>query len=448
MKFFKFGLLFFSLVWKICLIQIMMVVIVLGVLVLVYGDCSVVYIDWNLSQILVDVIQVYDDVLCVDWVVVNVVSCDCLVGFWFVVVDEQGWCLIYGIVLLVYWLLVQQFQYIEFIDVCICICGDEFVVWVMVGEYGDDCVYVMMGGMLQYGLWWQMLVVMCYFGGWIVGLLIVIMLVVVFWVIYCLLCGVNCVVVQVVVIQVIECGIGLDMCVVLVEIYLLVDVFNVVVWWIGESYDVQDCFLVGVVYELCMLIVILVMCIVNLFVGVECVCLQLDLSWLGNIIEQLLDLQCLDYYVSQLQWVDLVVLIGDVVGDVVLLVVDVGYVFLVDVLLKLVWVCGDLYVLYCVVVSLVQNVIVYGGGCGIIEIVLDFVVELCVSDDGFGVLLVECELIFELFYWLCFSGSGSGLGLYLVCEIVYCYGGIIVVVEVVIGGVWFCMWLLLDSVLL
>lgn len=50
---------------------------------------------------------------------------------------------------------------------------------------------------------------------------------------------------------------------------------------------------------------------------------------------------------------DLVVLIGDVVGDVVLLVVDVGYVFLVDVLLKLVWVCGDLYVLYCVVVSLV-----------------------------------------------------------------------------------------------
>lgn len=90
----------------------------------------------------------------------------------------------------------------------------------------------------------------------------------------------------------------------------------------------------------------------------------------------------------------------------------------------------------------------YGGGCGIIEIVLDFVVELCVSDDGFGVLLVECELIFELFYWLCFSGSGSGLGLYLVCEIVYCYGGIIVVVEVVIGGVWFCMWLLLDSVLL
>lgn len=35
-----------------------------------------------------------------------------------------------------------------------------------------------------------------------------------------------------------------------------------------------------------------------------------------------------------------------------------------------------------------------------------------------GILVGDCEVIFELFYCLCVVGSGSGLGLYLVKEIV------------------------------
>lgn len=66
--------------------------------------------------------------------------------------------------------------------------------------------------------------------------------------------------------------------------------------------------------------------------------------------------------------------------DLVLLVVGVGYGFEVDVLELLVWIYGDSLVLGWVIVNLVYNVIVYGGGCGIICVWLDMCGLLEVSD--------------------------------------------------------------------
>lgn len=447
MKFLKPGSLSFSLAWKICLIQITMVAIALGALVLAYGDRSAAYIDWNLSQTLADAIQVHDDALRVDWVAVNAVSRDRPAGFWFVAADEQGRRLTHGTVPPVYRSLVQQLQHIEPTDVRTRTRGDELAVRVMVGEHGDDRVHVMMGGMPQHGLWRQMLVVMRYLGGWIAGPLIVITLVAAPWVIHRSLRGVNRVAAQAAAIQVTERGTGLDTRAVPAEIYPLVDAFNAAVRRIGESYDAQDRFLAGAAHELRMPIAILATRIANLPAGAERARLQLDLSRLGNITEQLLDLQRLDHHASQSQRVDLAALTGDVAGDVAPLVVDAGYAFSVDAPSKPVWVRGDPHALHRVVASLVQNAIAHGGGRGTIEIALDPAAELCVSDDGPGVPLAERESIFEPFHRLRPSGSGSGLGLHLAREIVHRHGGTIAVVEAATGGARFRMWLPLDSAL-
>ncbi len=441
MKFLKPGSLSFSLAWKICLIQVAMVIIALTGIALVYGDRSTAYIDWNTSELVADAITLQGDALQVDWPTVDEAVPDRTTTFWFAAADEQGHRIEHGNVPEVYRPLVEQLAHVEPTDVRTRSRGMDLAMRVWVSDRDEGRVHVMVGGMPQRGFWRQLLVIIGYLGGWITLPLMAITLVVAPWAIHRSLRGVNRVAAQAAAIEISERGRGLDTHAVPREIVPLVDAFNAAVRRIGESYDAQDRFLVGAAHELRMPIAILATRIGDLPPGTVRARLQRDLGRLSNIAEQLLDLQRLDRHRSQQQRIDLAALTREVAADVAPLVVDAGYEFEVDAPEAPVWVRGDPDALHRVISGLLQNAIAHGGGHGLVAVALQPGGVLSVSDEGDGVPEQARQSIFEPFHRLRPSGSGSGLGLYLAREIMLRHAGSIAVEEAAGGGARFVVTL-------
>ncbi len=444
MKFLKPGSLSFSLAWKICLIQVAMVIIALTGIALVYGDRSTAYIDWKTSEQVADAIRLGPRGLQVDWAAIDEAAPDRPATFWFAAADEQGHFMEHGYVPAVYRPLVQQLAHVEPTDVRTRSRGMDLPMRVWVSDRDEGRVHVMMGGLPQRGFWHQLLVIIGYLGGWITLPLMAITLVVAPWAIHRSLRGVNRVAAQAAAIEISERGRGLDTHAVPREIVPLVDAFNAAVRRIGESYDAQDRFLVGAAHELRMPIAILATRIGDLPPGIVRARLQRDLGRLSNIAEQLLDLQRLDHHRSQQQRIDLAALTREVAADVAPLVVDAGYEFEVDAPEAPVWVRGDPDALHRVISGLLQNAIAHGGGHGLVAVALQPSGVLSVSDEGDGVPEQARQSIFEPFHRLRPSGSGSGLGLYLAREIMLRHAGSIAAEEAAGGGARFVVTLPVD----
>ncbi len=444
MKFLKPGSLSFSLAWKICLIQVAMVIIALTGIALVYGDRSTAYIDWKTSEQVADAIRLGPRGLQVDWAAIDEAAPDRPATFWFAAADEQGHFMEHGYVPAVYRPLVQQLAHVEPTDVRTRSRGMDLPMRVWVSDRDEGRVHVMMGGLPQRGFWRQLLVIIGYLGGWITLPLMAITLVVAPWAIHRSLRGVNRVAAQAAAIEISERGRGLDTHAVPREIVPLVDAFNAAVRRIGESYDAQDRFLVGAAHELRMPIAILATRIGDLPPGIVRARLQRDLGRLSNIAEQLLDLQRLDHHRSQQQRIDLAALTREVAADVAPLVVDAGYEFEVDAPEAPVWVRGDPDALHRVISGLLQNAIAHGGGHGLVAVALQSGGVLSVSDEGDGVPEQARQSIFEPFHRLRPSGSGSGLGLYLAREIMLRHAGSIAAEEAAGGGARFVVTLPVD----
>lgn len=117
----------------------------------------------------------------------------------------------------------------------------------------------------------------------------------------------------------------------------------------------------------------------------------------------------------------------------------------------LLWVDVELCLLQLVLSNLVGNVLCYV--CLQVDVLLVGVggcVCLCVDDDGFGIVEVDCEKVVCLFICLDDSCScdigGFGFGLVIVGCIVVCYYGELCIGCVVFGGVCLEMyWLLVVS---
>jgi len=445
MKLLRGNSLAFNLAWKVSLMHAATIVLAFVAMMVTYGDRASAYIDWAAAEDIAAAISVDGPALRVDLPRLQARLDDPPASFWFAAADERGRRLSHGPVPAFYQPLVGQLEHIEQTDVRTRTRTETLAMRVAVVDRPEGRLHVVVGGIPKRGLFRQLLVIFRYIGGWIMLPVLAITLVVAPWVIHRSLRGVNRVAAQAAAIQVNERGSGLDTRAVPQEIFPLVDAFNAAVRRIGESYDAQDRFLAGAAHELRMPIAILATRLADLPPGQARSRLQLDLSRLSNIAEQLLDLQRLDHHGSQSQRIDLSALIREVAADVAPLVVDAGYGFSVDAPEQPVWVRGDPHALHRVIASLLQNAIAHGGGHGMIEVGLRGDGALSVSDEGPGVPEAERLSIFEPFHRLRPSGSGSGLGLHLAREIVLRHGGSISVETAPRGGACFVVVLPVDG---
>ena len=444
MRLLKPGSLAFNLAWKVGLIQVATIALALSAMVLTYGNGRSAYIDWRTGDQIAAAITSGDHGLEVDRNKVAAAVPRAPGTFWFAAADERGRRLVHGEIPAQYGPLVAQLEHIEQSDIRTRLHADALAARVMVVDRPQGRLHVAMGGIPERSVVRQLMLIFRYLGGWIALPVLVITLVVSPWVIHRALRGVNRVAAQAAAIQVNERGSGLDTHAVPLEIYPLVDAFNAAVRRIGESYDAQDRFLAGAAHELRMPIAILATRLADLPPGDARSRLQLDLSRLSNIAEQLLDLQRLDRHGSQSQRIDLSALTRDVAADVAPLVVDAGYTFSVDAPDQPIWVRGDPHALHRVIASLLQNAIAHGGGRGMIAVALCDDGGLSVSDEGPGVPEAERLSVFEPFHRLRPSGSGSGLGLHLAREIVLRHAGTIAVDSALGGGARFLVVLPVD----
>lgn len=219
------------------------------------------------------------------------------------------------------------------------------------------------------------------------------------------------------------------------EIQLLISIIDDLFVCQVEMIILQNCFIVDVVYQLCLLLVGMVLYVDQVLVygdlDMVCEVLQyicwfnqcivwvsiqlLVLSWVQIVLEMV---EVLDLCEWVLQWV------GICVFEVICDGIDLGYCGS----FQLLCVFGNGVQLQEVLDNLIDNVLCYVG-CDVIVIVGVYVlddndVELYVEDNGFGVFEDVMSWLGECFF--CVFGiivSGIGLGLVIVYEVVEYFGG-------------------------
>ena len=222
------------------------------------------------------------------------------------------------------------------------------------------------------------------------------------------------------------------------EIQPLVGAFNEALHRLRADHIARDRFLIDAAHELRMPIAILETRMGGMADSALKTRLLTDLARLSNVAEQLLDLQRLGHPDLELVAVDLVTLVRNVSSDIAPLAVAAGYELSVEVPPSgSVIVLGHAMSLSRVVTNLIQNAIIHAGGRGLIEITVLSTGGFEVRDAGPGLAVEEQSMVFEPFYRLDNATPGNGLGLYLAREIIDRHGGRIIASNAPLGGAVF-----------
>lgn len=236
----------------------------------------------------------------------------------------------------------------------------------------------------------------------------------------------------------------------------MVVVLNCFMECLFSSNEILCVFMVEVVYQMCMLLVVLCVQVQlvlddddleDMWCSLQVIeCNVMYMSWLFNqLFSDVSVIYCL--YLQCFVVVDLVEMVYQVLYEVLL---QVGLVLCVQLVMivELVQVYGDVLLLCEVIKNLVDNVMKYGGD-GLLQIVL--IVEggqvvLIIVDYGVGIVVVDVECVFECF--VCGEGvlfGGVGLGLVIVKCVVDSYGGCIDFSNCLQGGFIVIICLLWSS---
>ena len=358
-------------------------------------------------------------------------------NLWFVAVDDRGLWLERGKVPALHAPLLARLPALGATEVGSLVPPYLDVARVMVRNEDGRRITVMAGGAPKGGLVDGALMVLRLIGFWFFLPLIVVTLLVMPTVIHRAMRGVRRLAQQAKELDIGQPGARLDEQLVSTEVAPLVGAFNDAIDKVQQGYAARDKFLADAAHELRVPIAVVQARLSQLPQGELKSQLLTDVARLGNVAEHLLDLQRLDRNVSALQRVDLAHVVRESAAELAPLVVGAGYGFEVDAPDEQVWIQGDGLALGRVMANLVHNAIVHGGGRGIICVRLDAQGLLEISDQGAGVPVGDREAIFEPFHRLRAAGSGSGLGLHLVKEIVQHHGGTVSVAEAVGGGASF-----------
>lgn len=212
------------------------------------------------------------------------------------------------------------------------------------------------------------------------------------------------------------------------EVAPLVDAFNAALRRLDEDHERQRRFLGFAAHELRTPIAVL-RSKVESSQSAETLSLASDIQRLATLAEQLLDLQRMENDEPR-QCFDLAALARNTVAEVAPLMIASGKTVAVEGL-KNSPVLADPAAIERVVMNLVQNAAQHGGERVVVRVTdLGFEVE----DDGPGIPRDERERIFEPFYRLRPSATGSGLGLSLVKEVVARHGGRVDILDAPAGG--------------
>ncbi|MBK0013657.1 HAMP domain-containing sensor histidine kinase [Stenotrophomonas sp. S41] len=426
-----------GLAWRLFLAQAFTVLFAVVALILTWGDKESWNMDMFTAEDVAKAVHSQGAHLVLDeprWQALNARAGG---NLWFVAVDDRGIWLERGKVPALHAPLLARLPALGATEVGSLVPPYLDVARVMVRIEDGRRITVMAGGAPKGGLVDGALMVLRLIGFWFFLPLIVVTLLVMPTVIHRAMRGVRRLAQQAKELDIGQPGARLDEQLVSTEVAPLVSAFNDAIDKVQQGYAARDKFLADAAHELRVPIAVVQARLSQLPQGELKSQLLTDVARLGNVAEHLLDLQRLDRNVSTLQRVDLAQVVRESAAELAPLVVGAGYGFEVDAPEAPVWIQGDGLALGRVMANLVHNAIVHGGGRGTICVRLDAQGLLEISDQGAGVPVGDREAIFEPFHRLRAAGSGSGLGLHLVKEIVQHHGGTVSVAEAVGGGACF-----------
>jgi signal transduction histidine kinase len=207
------------------------------------------------------------------------------------------------------------------------------------------------------------------------------------------------------------------------EVLRLVRDINSVLRRLDSGFESTERFFVNAAHELRTPIAILQVRIDTLPASEDKMHLQMGIKRLTAITNQLLDTEKYRQKPQQYSPVDLNAIVSKVVADIAPFAIAEGYEIAFDSDTKDAFVCGDAEALERAFINLVRNAIQYGGGRGQISIGIEADGSVTVADQGCGIADDKHARIFEPFYRVSPHGSGAGLGLSMVNEIVTRHGG-------------------------
>lgn len=426
-----------GLAWRVCLAQVFTVLIAVLALILTWGDQESVHMDMFAADDVVAALHGDGHRIALDGARWDALNARAGGNLWFVAIDERGNRLSQGSVPDVHRELLSRLERVGHSELGSLTPPYLDAARIIVSNEQGRRLTVMVGGQPKTGLWEGVLMVLRLIGPWFFLPLIVVTLLVMPTVIHRAMRGVRRLAQQAQQLDIARPGARLDTRLVSSEIAPLVDAFNDAIGKVQQGYAARDKFLADAAHELRVPIAVVQARLSQLPQDALKAQLLNDVARLGNVAEHLLDLQRLDRSVDTLQPLDLAALARTAAAELAPLVIGAGYGFAVEAPERPVWIVGDGIALGRVIANLVHNAIVHGAGRGTITVRLDPAGTLEVSDQGDGVPADDREAIFEPFHRLRAAGSGSGLGLHLVKEIVQHHGGTVSVGEAGGGGASF-----------
>ncbi|GLU29145.1 HAMP domain-containing sensor histidine kinase [Brucella sp. NBRC 12950] len=207
------------------------------------------------------------------------------------------------------------------------------------------------------------------------------------------------------------------------EVLRLVRDINKALRRLDSGFEATERFFVNAAHELRTPIAILQVRIDTLSPSADKTHLQTATKRLTVIANQLLDTEKYRQKPQQNLPIDLNRALSNVVADLAPLAIAEGYEISFDSDAEDVFIRGDAEALERAFVNLVRNAVQYGGGRGQISVGIEADGSVTVADQGCGIADDKQARIFEPFYRVSPHGSGAGLGLSMVNEIVTRHGG-------------------------
>lgn len=221
------------------------------------------------------------------------------------------------------------------------------------------------------------------------------------------------------------------------ELHSLVRAVNSALQRLDDGIERRQRFLTDAAHELRTPVAILQTRIESLPDGDPRSRLMLDVARLGNLANQLLDLQRLDSDLTVFERLNLVDLVAQVTADMAPLAIAAGDEVSFDAEADVVMVDADPVALSRAVVNLIQNAVIHGGRHSMIRVGVGRDVTIRVADSGPGVAEAHRQAIFEPFNRVVPLDRGAGLGLSLVRDIVERHNGRVTVGDAPGGGALF-----------